>query len=336
MDNMSTKKLPPVSIVIVHRNSSSTILHTLDGILKQTYPVKEVTIVDNISTDNSLEKIKKFAKIHPRLNIKILIQKENKGIGSSYNRGVKASLSEHVIIMQADGVLPTKHEIATIMKPVLNDKIGTVIATTPYTIMPTYVWKTYNFWEKCLVAPSVEKKVEGFNGKFDYVNKKFYLKAGGYDEKNFNAGIGAEDADLTMRLKKVGSIIRTNATVVHLHYLGSDYTLMKWILNRKLYARSYGKIIRMYGWRLPIDMWFLLIKPILAFSIFLPILFPYNVLVIIAFLFVYMERMYRTKETLFDYHILFLPFISFFLIYYETFWMIEAFLLPVVNSPKKL
>ena len=55
------KIIAPVSIVIVHRNSPSTILKTLEGIRKQDYPIEEIIIVDNHSTEDSLSKIKHFS-----------------------------------------------------------------------------------------------------------------------------------------------------------------------------------------------------------------------------------------------------------------------------------
>lgn len=319
--------LPLVSIVIVHRNSTSTILYTLEGIKKQSYPIKEVIIVDNHSTDDSLDKIYKFSQKNPSLRVKILTKSSNTGVSNSYNMGVKAAKNNHVIIMQADGVLPSKQEIKIIMAPVFKDP--SVVASTPITLMPKYVWKKYNFWEKCMLCGGVDKNVIGFNGKFDYVNKKLYFKAGGFDEVNFNAGVGGEDADLAMRLEKVGRIIATKARVVHLHYLGEKYSMMDWILNRKLYARDYGKIIRMHKFNLPLDVLLLMTKPALAFASFIPFLFPYNFLAMIIFSFLYMRLMYTTRETLLNPRILLLPFISITLIYYETFWMFERLLSPV-------
>lgn len=321
------KLLPKVSVVIVHRNSSTTIIHTLESLRKQTYPIGEVIIVDNHSTDDSLDKIKKFSNNNKSLNIKILHQIENKGVGNSYNKGVKASKSDLVIIMQADGVLPSSREVGLIMAPVIkgNDDI---IASTSITLMPRYVWDKYNFWEKCMLGGSVDKNLEGFNGKFDYVNKKLYLKIGGFDEKNFYAGVGGEDADLTMRLKKSGRVVTTKARVVHLHYLGEKYSMMDWILNRKLFARSYGKIIGMHKTDLPLDVLLLGVKPALALGSFIPFFFPYNFLAIIVFNILYMKIMYTTQETLLNPRIFLLPLISVVLIYYETFWMIEGFFLP--------
>jgi len=324
MFKKNKNSLCPVSIVIAHRNSSSTILYTLRGIKKQTYPIREVIIVDNHSTDDSFDKIRKFSSKNKSLSIKIIFQSKNRGVSSSFNLGVKASKSDGVIIMHADGALPSSKEVGLLMSPVIqgDDNIAVIGSIT---LMPRYVWNKYNFWEKCLLARSVDKEAEGFNGKFNYVNKKLYLKVGGFDEKIF----WGEDADFIMRIKKIGKVVETNARVIHLHYIGDNYSIADWILNRKLLARDYGKVIRMHKFNLPLGILLVLIKPALAFASFIPFLFPYNFLTMIIFSFLYMQIMYTTRETLLNPRIFLLPFISIALIYYETFWMLEQLLSPV-------
>lgn len=327
MVKKNEKIIIPVSIVIVHRNSSSTILHTLEGIEKQDYPIKEVIIVDNHSTDDSLSKIKNFSKNNKLLNIKILSKNLNTGISNSYNMGVKASKSNHVILMQADGVLPSRKEINLIMGPVYKE--NNISATTSFILMPNKVWDKYNFWEKCMFCPALNKDQRSFTGKFNFINKELFFKAGGFDEENFNSKIGGEDVDLTIRLKKVGKVVETNARVTHLHYLGENYSMLSWVGNRKLLARSYGKIIRMHKFNLSLQAQLLVIKPCLALFSFMLFLFPYNFLPIIAFSLIYMRVMYTTKSTFTNPRIIALPLISIALVYYETFWMLEQFFSPI-------
>jgi len=321
------KFLLPVSVVVVHRNSSSTIIKTLEGIKKQDYPIKEIIIVDNKSTDDSLDKIKDFSAYNKSLHIKVLTKKINTGIGNSYNMGVDLASSNHIILMQADGFLPSKKEISTVISPAL--QANNIAATTSYIVMPRYVWDTYNFWEKCMFAPALEKDLQTFSGKFNYINKQLFLRAGGFDEKNFNSQIGGEDVDLTIRLKKIGEVVETNARVIHLHYLGKNYSLMSWVLNRKLLARTFGKIAKMHGFNLSFKSKLLILKPCLVFFSCFIFFSPFNFIPIIIFVFIYMEVMYTTKSTYTNPRIFLLPFISLALVYYETFWMIKEFFAPV-------
>jgi glycosyltransferase involved in cell wall biosynthesis len=60
-------KLYKVSILIPTYNRERIILETLNSAVNQTYKNTEVIVVDNMSTDNSYEIIKEFAKSHPNV-----------------------------------------------------------------------------------------------------------------------------------------------------------------------------------------------------------------------------------------------------------------------------
>jgi hypothetical protein len=138
--------------------------------------------------------------------------------------------------------------------------------------------------------------------------------------------VGADDADLHIRLSEVGKVVRTNAKVVHLHYLRGDYALSDYITNRKLLAKSYGREIKIHGAKLGFGAIVFAIIPTLAVIGIIPILFPYNILLLFLFAFWYMQKMYVSAFSVKDIRIVLLPFITIFLVYYETFWMIESFL----------
>ncbi|MFA7054538.1 MAG: glycosyltransferase, partial [Kiritimatiellia bacterium] len=55
----------PVSIVMSMRNSSSTIIPCLEGLAAQEYPIAEIIVFDNVSKDDSVEKVEAFAKQCP-------------------------------------------------------------------------------------------------------------------------------------------------------------------------------------------------------------------------------------------------------------------------------
>jgi len=48
-----------VTIVLPMRNAETTVLLSLQSINKQTYPIREVIIIDNVSSDNSIEIVRK-------------------------------------------------------------------------------------------------------------------------------------------------------------------------------------------------------------------------------------------------------------------------------------
>ncbi|PRO65842.1 glycosyltransferase family 2 protein [Alkalicoccus urumqiensis] len=87
-----------VSVVIPTYNRSNTLTRAINSVLKQTYPVKEIIIVDDNSSDNTSEVIETFKD--PR--IRYLVNKENQGGAFSRNRGIVASEGDVIAFQDSD------------------------------------------------------------------------------------------------------------------------------------------------------------------------------------------------------------------------------------------
>lgn len=321
----SNKRLFPVSVIVPMRNSETTVIKTLRSILRQKYPIAEIFVIDNVSTDASIRLVEWLAKTIKRVPIKLIRQKINQGVGTSYNEGVAKAMSDYVIFMHSDSILPTPQEFLRLTEPFRKD--SAIIATCAFTAVPEKLWLKYPFWEKCLLAQSVGKNIAGLNAKCDCHKKEAFLKIGGFDEANYAKGsnIGGEDADLAMRLQKLGKIEVSSATVIHLHDLRPDYSLSDWVRNRKLLARSYGRYLRYHYDDFRLGVCILLLKPFLVVASFI-IPYPWNILMLFIAAIGSLPKMYLNSSSQRDWRIVLLPFISIFLIYYEAFWMIESFL----------
>lgn len=86
-----------VSVVIPNYNGEKYIKGCLDSLMKQSLKADEIIIVDNNSTDNSLEIIKEYKDY-----IKLICLKENHGFSVAVNEGIKASRSEFVTLLNND------------------------------------------------------------------------------------------------------------------------------------------------------------------------------------------------------------------------------------------
>lgn len=318
-----TKKIDikPLTIVLPMRNASTTVLLSLQSINKQTYPIREVIIIDNASSDNSIEIVRNFAR-KSKIPIRILSHQRNYGLGASFNLGVESSKSSFVVLMHSDCTLPTASELSKLTRPFIEN--NDIIATYPTIVLPESVWQTYDFWEKCYFARQVGRGVAGLTTKFDCIRKKSYLDVGGIDVKNF--GFGGFDADLHESLAKIGKVSKSEAVIIHLHYLGSAFSLGKLLDKQRVDSRTYGRAIRMRGMSLLQNGLFLLIRPSLAILPFIPYLHAIGVMLLIIYSFLYTKKMFITKSTRENPRIIILPFLNVFLLYYETFWTIEAFL----------
>jgi GT2 family glycosyltransferase len=227
--------------------------------------------------------------------------------------------------MHSDSRLPTKQELLRLVKQLYTQP--TAVASSSLNTLPEEIWLKYPFWEKCLLARAVGESVQALNGKFDAVKRRSFLSIGGFDETNYghDTFVGGEDADLGVRLKRIGEVVQSPARVIHLHYLDNDYSLGNWIANRKLLARSYGRFLRVQWRNLSIKEFIFVVKPLLVFT---PIIIPWpiNFFVLLIYALVYLKKMYLTPTVLVDSQIILLPFMTIFLLYYEVFWMLESFL----------
>ena len=100
-----------ISVVIPLYNKEKAIIATLQSVLAQTYTDFEVVVVDDGSTDNSLNVAREYASSLPSFQgragvrpILRVIHKENGGVSSARNRGIKEAKGEYIAFLDADDV----------------------------------------------------------------------------------------------------------------------------------------------------------------------------------------------------------------------------------------
>ncbi|MCI5164771.1 MAG: glycosyltransferase [Candidatus Electrothrix sp. GM3_4] len=96
-----------VSVIVPTYNCGEWIGQTIESVLAQTYDNFELIIVDDGSTDNTCEIIKKYLPVD---NLQYVIQK-NSGQASARNHGLKLASGQYVAYLDADDTWePTKLE----------------------------------------------------------------------------------------------------------------------------------------------------------------------------------------------------------------------------------
>src|SRR5260221_857201 len=324
-----SKNIVKVSIVIPMRNSSSTILKTLEGIRIQTYPIEKIVIVDNASKDDCVLKVKEYSKKHKKMKITLLQNKTDLWIAKSFTRGIHATQTPYVILTHSDCEFVTRHEVMKLVRPLLKDR--NIIATCGMTETPLTVWNEYAFWEKAWLCRDAGKVITSFVGKIECIQQKALYEVGGHDNVAFK-DCGCEDADLNLRLRKLGPIVETKAKTIHLHYTYKDFSLKDLLYKKKQVGRGYARLLRVHGF----DqiggirgLSFIALKPALALVPFIPLVNIISPILLFGFVFLYYKEIFTTKSTLRDPRILLLPFVGIFLIYYETAWFIKMYLEPI-------
>ena len=96
-----------VSIVMPSYNSEAYIKDSIESILKQTYQDWELLIVDDCSTDKTVEIVKSFKDSR----IKLYINEHNSGAALSRNKALREAKGKWIAFLDSDDVwLPTKLE----------------------------------------------------------------------------------------------------------------------------------------------------------------------------------------------------------------------------------
>ena len=99
------------SIIIPLYNKEQSIASTLQTVLKQTYQDFEIVIVNDGSTDHSVEEVTKVLDSRIRL-----IHQSNAGVSAARNRGIEEAKGEYIAFLDADDVwkpdyLKTQYEL---------------------------------------------------------------------------------------------------------------------------------------------------------------------------------------------------------------------------------
>lgn len=97
-----------ISIVIVNFNAGSVLRENLARLaqIARQEPL-EVILVDNGSTDGSLDRIEHAVRAHSQLPITVIENLENRGFATACNQGIAASRGEYVLCLNPDCLLET-------------------------------------------------------------------------------------------------------------------------------------------------------------------------------------------------------------------------------------
>lgn len=94
---------PLFSIIVASYNNGKYIAECLNSLINQTYPNIEIIVVDDASTDNSVEVILTFSQKHE--NVKPIFKKRNKGVGHTKRFGAINSCGDLIGTIGADDKL---------------------------------------------------------------------------------------------------------------------------------------------------------------------------------------------------------------------------------------
>lgn len=190
MKNMDTK----VSIVVPTYNGADYIDDCLNSILNQTYSCIEAIIVDDGSTDETQEVLKRY-KDNPKIKV---VVRSNGGLSAARNSGVAVATGEWICFVDVDDTI----------HPELIERMLAVPGRAQCDIL-VYDWRNVTPEDKNTFADYDDKtEVVSFESAFDYYMDnalsvsacRSLYKAFVIRHHKFLEGVRYEDFDFTMRL----------------------------------------------------------------------------------------------------------------------------------------
>ena len=91
-----------ISVIVTSFNYASFLRTTLNSLLGQSYQNFEVIIVDDGSTDNSLQICREFAQKDPRFRVYTHDQNRNRGLAESIKLALSKATGDYVAFLESD------------------------------------------------------------------------------------------------------------------------------------------------------------------------------------------------------------------------------------------
>ncbi|ODS33741.1 MAG: glycosyltransferase family 2 [Candidatus Scalindua rubra] len=108
--------MPKVTVYIPTHNYDRYIDKAIQSVLKQTMTDWELIVIDDGSTDNTIETISKY-KTHPKIRI---IEQDNKGLNVTNNIALRLSNGKYIMRLDADDYLD--ENILLVLSNILDEK----------------------------------------------------------------------------------------------------------------------------------------------------------------------------------------------------------------------
>lgn len=129
-----------VSITIVTYNSGRFIKRCLESVLDQRYAAKEIIVVDNASTDGTIDILEQFSD-----RCRIILNEENVGFAAAQNQAILLARGDWVLTLNPDVLLLPDFIEALVAAGNIDPKVGTVCGKL------LAIRATFDFHEKPLV-----------------------------------------------------------------------------------------------------------------------------------------------------------------------------------------
>ncbi|MEE8480104.1 MAG: glycosyltransferase family 2 protein [Desulfobacterales bacterium] len=232
-----------ISVVIPNHNGADTIAKCLEAVFSSDYSRFEAVVVDDFSTDSSVEIIKRFP-------CKLLRLEGHEGVSKARNKGARASSGELLFFTDNDCLL--QKDALALANRTYNESNTRIIGGT-YTRLP-YDLNFFSLFQSIFINYfETKKKVPDYIAAHAMIiDADLFRKSGGFVENSF-IGVAAcvEDVEFIHRLCRDGCKLSMNPLIQVQHIFNfsflkslnnavkkSRYWTLYSIFNKDLFADS--------------------------------------------------------------------------------------------------
>jgi glycosyltransferase involved in cell wall biosynthesis len=247
----------PISVIIAAKNAESTIEECLISIQRNN--PAEIIVVDGVSTDKTLEIVRRYTQR--------IYSDEGKGTSYAHQLGIEQATQEYIAYIDADIILP-EGTLVIMLAELEESGYACIQARLLAAKLSTY-WERAIDWNVKIgqnlrpggLSASLLKRDTALKVKFDTLHK-----------------VWGDDYVFLSRLKNEGYTFGTSLTPVYHHHRADLENLAK---QRFQYGRSHAHYMKKYGfwypsyWR-PLVMFYWIILCLIKLK---PVFIPYFILV---------------------------------------------------------
>jgi cellulose synthase/poly-beta-1,6-N-acetylglucosamine synthase-like glycosyltransferase len=227
-DYPEPKKFPTITLITPAYNEEDSITNTIKALLEVEYTKdkKEILLVNDGSSDKTLEIMKKFANKYSEIKI---LDKKNSGKSDSLNQAIKIAKGELIAVVDADSS-PAKDSLYKMVGFFEQDEKMAAVTSKVFVKNKNKFMEKFQDIDYRVIAWS--RKILDFidcvyvtNGPLSIYRKSIVKKVGGFDTK-----IITEDIELTWNLMSKG--YKTKMSYSAIAYTSVPSTINKWIKQR--------------------------------------------------------------------------------------------------------
>ena len=121
--------MPSVSVIIPAKNEGRRIHYALASLEMQTYPIKKVYVIDDCSTDDTVEVVNRVSFLVKKCKIELHKNKKSIGKTPGVKYATRKATTDKILVLDADTILYDMRYIEKIVKPHSDPRTGSSYGT---------------------------------------------------------------------------------------------------------------------------------------------------------------------------------------------------------------